>query len=183
MIHFKPKIAIFGDSEIGKTTLVRSYIDQNCIKMTEATIGMSYFSLKYKNMSISCIDISGNTLYKYIYAACVKKTDTAILCYHSGNRETFLSLKEWYAFIRQTCGSFMRILIVGLTWTGCEKQISASEVHELAQELKVSWKEINIFDIKQVSELFNSECELLYHKYEYKRIQWVDEDKSRCCIY
>ena len=93
---------VVGEKNVGKTTLVRRYVDGVFVKDTLATIGVD-FSLKTvqlekdseKEFILQIWDIAGESRFKAILPSYITGTEGAILAFDATDEETLGKLKDW----------------------------------------------------------------------------------------
>lgn len=95
------KILVVGEKNVGKTTLVRRYVDGVFMKDTLATIGVD-FSLKTVQLEdseqefiLQIWDIAGEGRFKAILPSYIMGTEGVILAFDGTNEQTLDKLKDW----------------------------------------------------------------------------------------
>ena len=83
--EYKFKIIVVGDSGVGKTNLVKRFIQNTFSLNTEATVGVSFFTSTYlingKLCKVEIWDTAGQERYKSITASYYKGASGAIITY------------------------------------------------------------------------------------------------------
>ena len=97
--HICFKITSVGNSEVGKSCLIKRYCEGRFVKRYISTIGVDYgvkkLTLKDHPISINFFDLSGNEEYKMIRTEFYEDTNGIIMVYDIDNRDSFASLVHW----------------------------------------------------------------------------------------
>ncbi|NVM03777.1 MAG: GTP-binding protein [Candidatus Helarchaeota archaeon] len=93
------KILLLGDGAVGKTSLLRRFIDNTFIPDYKGTIGVQFMTknveLENKNVKLVVWDVAGQsrfTSYRHLY---YKDADGIILVYDITRYPTFENLEKW----------------------------------------------------------------------------------------
>lgn len=93
------KITSVGNSEVGKSCLIKRYCEGRFVKRYISTIGVDYgvkkLTIKENPISINFFDLSGNEEYKMIRTDFYEDTNGVIMVYDVDNRDSFASLVHW----------------------------------------------------------------------------------------
>jgi small GTP-binding protein len=113
----KFKIIIVGDTNTGKTTFIRNYLNYD-IRYLSTTIALEYyFTEKYyfgSLIKINFCDISGNKNYFNISKNYLSNTDGIIMIYDINKKETIDNLYLWKKCILENNKEIEnKILIIG----------------------------------------------------------------------
>ncbi len=98
------KIIVAGNSGVGKTTLLKRYIEGKFIQSSELTVGVEHFVKEIKNFTTSykmqLWDIGGQDRFRYIVDFAIHGTHGAILLFDITNYSSFVSLDKWVKLLR-----------------------------------------------------------------------------------
>lgn len=102
------KIIIAGDTGVGKTSLVRRYIDNEFIPSKKATIGIDYFlkniKTSYPNfesmIALQIWDLAGEEKYRTFLPAYIPGTNGIFFVYSSDMKESFNYLTNFIAVFK-----------------------------------------------------------------------------------
>ena len=115
--EYKFKIVIVGDSGVGKTNLVKRFIQNTFSSNTLATVGVEFFSNNYyindKLCKIEMWDTAGQERYKSMTSAYYRGAMGAIIVYDVTNQVTFNNIERWYNEIRDFSSKDIQIIMVG----------------------------------------------------------------------
>ena len=92
-------IITLGSSKVGKTSILRRYIDNEYKEDQLSTIGIEhnirYFKFNEEKIKIVYVDTSGQEAYRSIASNYLKKADGVILTFDITQRNTFELLGNW----------------------------------------------------------------------------------------
>ncbi|VDI74403.1 cell division control protein 42 homolog [Mytilus galloprovincialis] len=133
---------IVGDGMVGKSSIIKSFIEQSTPGDYVATISDSYSgdaSFIGVNYTVSISDCTGEHENNELRCSHYKDTDVFVVCYSVTDRESFDSVRTfWLPEIRKVAGKKPVILVATQTdsrgQTG-EETISKFEGLELADEI------------------------------------------------
>ncbi|MFX1377014.1 MAG: Rab family GTPase [Promethearchaeota archaeon] len=115
---YRFKLIIIGDQEVGKTSLVRRFVEDKFSTDYRATIGFNVLSRSielYENkVEYSIWDIGGQDYFKRLRNMYYLGAQTAFIVFDLSNRKTFDNVKKWYnELIRFIEGREIPIIIIG----------------------------------------------------------------------
>ena len=94
----KIKIVFYGDSEVGKSSLIKSY-------------NTGYFDINYYSYSSS--EFITKNIYRPMCKIFVKDADIIVLVYDITRKKTFLGLQSWLDLILENKGNEVFLILVG----------------------------------------------------------------------
>ena len=90
------KILIIGDSGVGKTSILRRYVDETYINRYKATIGTDFLTRDYKFdnklITLQIWDTAGQERFQSLGVAFYRGTDACVLVYDINKPETLKNL-------------------------------------------------------------------------------------------
>jgi len=93
------KIISVGNSEVGKSCLIKRYCEGRFVKRYISTIGIDYGVKKLEllghKVCINFFDLSGNDEYKMIRTEFYKGSSGVIMVFDCDNRDSYVSLVQW----------------------------------------------------------------------------------------
>ena len=93
------KISIFGDSSVGKTTLVDRYITNNFHENIQATLGVSihvkYLELENGKITLQVWDFGGHRRFKFLISSYAQGSVGGIFMFDLTNYESLIALNDW----------------------------------------------------------------------------------------
>ena len=142
----KVKIAIIGDSNIGKTELISKLID-TAISVNSRTIEQSYNIIEYINnrrINLNLVDTSGGEEHHNLIQLWISDVDAIALAFSLNNKKSFNNLKVYYNKIRNIKGRNFPMIIIGLKNDNYDIEVSVID----AKTQAMMWS-INFFEIKE----------------------------------
>ena len=153
------KIAVLGQSMVGKSALTFRFINNKFPTEHDTTIEDSY-SIPAKIDDIQCqleiLDTAGQDDYQTMLDTWINSADGFILVYSIDNKESFESTKTRYdRIIRLKEGQKVSIIVVG---NKCDledkRQVSKEEVEKYCNEMNISFLEASALNTINVKESF-----------------------------
>jgi signal recognition particle receptor subunit beta len=109
-IDLEIKLALVGDSGVGKTSIINQYISQKFNLDVKATIGESHYSkilkLKNQNIQLSLWDTAGQERYRSLSKIFLKNSNIIIFVYDITKSESFINIKKiWAPLVNELIGN------------------------------------------------------------------------------
>lgn len=100
------KVILIGDGAVGKTSLIRRFIDDSFGPVYKQTIGVDFFSKRLSlpgdvEVSLQIWDIGGQSIGGKMIQNYVAGSHAVLLCYDVTNRDSFADLEDWYRVVRR----------------------------------------------------------------------------------
>ena len=109
------KVAIVGDSQIGKTTLILKYIDHKNDKEPDGIAGLNVMekSIELKNCvaNLQIYDLSGHRQFANMLPRALEQTKAVIFAFSLIDKASLISMKRWYKDVRKLNKVFKPILV------------------------------------------------------------------------
>jgi Ras-related protein Rab-39B len=94
------KVSIIGDCEVGKTTLINTYINGKYdYTPYNLTIGVDFYVKMIKDIKLHIWDLSGDKYYKNIAKRYINESIGILLVFDLSRKSTFNNLKSWIQLI------------------------------------------------------------------------------------
>ena len=110
------KIIIAGNASVGKTTLLKRYVEGKFISSSKMTIGLDHYTKEIMFSNYSCKmqlwDLGGQDRFRYIIDFAVKGAHGALLLFDITDYNSFISLDKWVKLLRAE-NKDLPILLVG----------------------------------------------------------------------
>ena len=164
---YRFKFIIIGDHQVGKTSIVRRYVDKKFSKDYRATIGINILSHRFaflgNEVNLSLWDVGAQAYFKRFRRTYYMGSQAAFIVFDLTNRETYDNIKVWHDelvnFIEKTD---LPIVIVGNKSDLSEKRVvKYEEGVSLATELsekgisKISYIETSALTGENVDDSFS----------------------------
>ena len=148
-IHDKiSRIAIVGDPQVGKSSLLHKFSGRNDSKYT---IGVNFqfinIVLEDNEVKLLVLDISGHKRFEDIAVSYYQSTSGFLLVFDITNKESFLSLHKRIESIKKYCKEFAEIILVG---TKCDLEMKREVSQERAQIMADEWG-LKYFEVSSVN--------------------------------
>ena len=165
------KIIILGSSEVGKTSILKRYFNNQFIQNKISTIGVDFITkyFKFNNQIIKCnyIDTAGQEVFKAIAKNYLKGTDGAVLVYDITKKESFDLILEWIEDIRMNNKENIgKILFGNKSDLSENREVSLGEGEQLASNLGCSFFEGSAKTGENINEALNEIAKLSFKYYQ-----------------
>ena len=169
------KILLIGDVDVGKTSILTRYFNNNFSEVTESTIGIEFKTKIFKrdNLSIKLQiwDTSGQERFKSITQNYFRDADGLLYVFDVTNENSFKSIENWLKMSNDNNNKdFIKILIGNKTDLE-GRSITKEEMEKFKNENRMDKLfEISAKDNKNISEMFEIIVDLLIGKETLKNI-------------
>ncbi|TFG24692.1 MAG: GTP-binding protein [Promethearchaeota archaeon] len=164
---YRFKFIIIGDHYVGKTSIVRRYVDRRFSKDYRATIGINIITHSFdffeNEINLSLWDIGAQQYFKRFRRTYYMGSQAAFIVFDLTNRESFENVKIWFDELINFLGKMdLPIVIVGNKTDLKEKrEISYEEGVSLVPELaekgvsKISYIETSALTGENINDAFS----------------------------
>ena len=154
------KILTIGESGVGKTCILRRFVEDKFLKNHLATIGIDF---KTKNIIVDGVqvklkiwDTAGQERFRNITNQYYKGADGIILVYDVTDRTSFEKIREWMNQIKQnTTEDEIGLVLLGNKCDADLRDVSENDGIELGKELGIQYFESSAMNNINISESFN----------------------------
>ena len=94
-------IVLLGDCNVGKTGLIKKYINSTDNEIEDSSIGIKIIDKEMDDNILKIIDTSGNKRNKGIIDSVYKRADVFIVVFDMNNEESFNNIKFWFDLIEE----------------------------------------------------------------------------------
>ncbi|KAL5014924.1 hypothetical protein ScPMuIL_009194 [Solemya velum] len=158
------KIISMGNSEVGKSCIIKRYCEKRFVHKYLPTIGIDYgvtkVPVKDREVKVNIFDMAGNPLFYEVRNEFYKDTQGAILVYDTSNRASFESLDAWLQEMQEEIGnkSEMDNVVVCVCANKIDKKRAVDEVEGQlwADSRGFSYFETSAFNGEGVGEMFQA---------------------------
>ena len=110
MLYIIMKVCLIGESYVGKTTLCYDMLDVST-KITEATIGLDFYSVVHKDLKVCLWDTAGEERYHSLLPIYLRKAAIIVYVISAQNIEKE-NYEYWRRFIDKNSDPNHKIIIV-----------------------------------------------------------------------
>ena len=183
------KILILGDSNVGKTSFITRYVEDNFSDTTFQTIGQETYNKELirnnQNIILQIYDTCGQERFQSISKNYYKVADGIILLYDITNISSFDSIKNWIQSLNNNSDlSKIELIVVANKFDLFQKQNMVSE--EMKENLEKNFQ-LEIIEAsakinKNVEESFNKLIDRMMKLKEIKSENIEKEEKIKLKI-
>ena len=195
--EYEAKLILVGETNVGKTSLLRQYIDHLFSEEKVTTIGYDTMhkelELPEGKISLQIWDTCGQEQFRTVNQLFVKNSKMALLVYDITNYKTFEELKNfWYSYVTSAVGKNIIFGIAGNKSDLYEnEQVKVSDAQQFANEIGAVFKETTAKNYDAITNLIE-EMSLKYiqqsssneDKEEKEKIvigNTKSKNKEKCC--
>ncbi len=188
--EYRFKFVILGDHEVGKTSIIRRFVEKRYTTDYRATIGINILSHEFEffgnKIGVSLYDLGAQKYFKRFRKIYYLGAQAAFIVFDLANRESFENVKSWYEELRLfTSGEDIPIVIVGNKTDLLEdRKVYYQEGAKLAnnlsesEKIKLSYIETSALTGSNVEDAFN----LISYHYVMKSKEIEDERRSELLL-
>ena len=157
----KYKIIFLGDSNVGKTSLIHTYMKKN--ENISSTVGTEFFK-KYMdkyNLTLQVWDCAGQERYRALCKIYYRGTNLCILVFDLSDPKTLNSIKDyWISTYISHCSETYKFILVG---NKSDKTINIDYniIWHLCKSYNMKYIETSVVNNVNIEDIFNFTCELL----------------------
>lgn len=110
------RVVLYGDGEVGKTTLVSTAMSRKIPPGYVPTIGVDHGMYKCvtkdQYMTLRMWDLSGNSRFDYLWKTFIDEAHVFVFCFDLHREKTFHSLQKYIEFVhKHHHGDYMKFII------------------------------------------------------------------------
>src|SRR5579863_2348528 len=138
-ININIKVIVVGDSGVGKTSLIKTYIDQKYDANQFSTVGIDYYGKKLKHdnfdINLGIWDTAGQEKFRSIIKSFFRGADAILLVFDKGNTDSFHNVTDWINIIYEymDINDSFQITIIG-NKSDTSSVITPAEINALLLE-------------------------------------------------
>jgi len=136
------KIAVIGDSQVGKTSLMEKFTKSSFDRDYGKTFGVkiSMFDSEIEGDMIRLLfwDIAGNAKYHFLRPGFFKNSNAAILVFsledNELGKESFNHIRKWYSEVLKNCGEIPIYIFANKVDLVDENKLNESKIKLVVEE-------------------------------------------------
>ncbi len=187
------KIGMFGETRVGKTSLLRKYLDKDFKPGEPSTIAPSmkpiYFKREQKVYEIQFYDTRGQETHRELTKQYITGLNGIILVFDLTGMETFGKVKNWFDSIKENTDVEKTVIcLVGNKLDLKEKKVvNSEEAKKIGESFGMTYMETSAFTGEKVDELYNFVIDnCIKNRFYIEREDRVELNKpknksKRCC--
>ena len=164
--RFNYKMVVLGDGAVGKTSLIRRFIDKTFKTDYKSTIGVSHLVKKYNlsdsiTVTLNLWDLAGQEMFRSVRKMYFQGAEAAAIVYDVTRPETFEHLDDWMKEIEELRSNpnFVSILIGNKI--DLERKVSSEDGEAKAKKYNITFIETSAKEGANVDKAFGALCYLL----------------------
>ena len=166
------KIITLGESKVGKTSLLRRYLENKFDSDILTTIGLTFtfkeiFLNNGKKVKLKLLDTAGQEKYRALAKSYFKNADGVFFVYSIDNEESFEKIKEWISLFKETNHETTSQYLVE-TKNDLNRIVDEEKSKEFAKNNNLKWFSTSSKNNNSIDELFSDIAESLYKEYNKK---------------
>lgn len=111
------KMIIIGNTGVGKTSIVKRFVDNMFDKHQETTIGVEFGSKKFlvsgHQVKLQLWDTAGQETFLSVTKSYYKSSAAVLVVYDITNRSSFDDLTEWMERLEESANNDITVCIIG----------------------------------------------------------------------
>ena len=183
--EFQIKLAIIGDSAVGKTNFIFRFIDNLFSSSYVTTVGFDYKSKivklpkSKKRVKIQIWDTAGQERYMSLNKNIFQKVQGIIIMYDLTKRISFENINRWLNLMSQYSSDKVKFLVANkLDLAENQRIVSEDEGQQLADENNMKFFEASGQSGENVEKIFIEMAELVYENLTNEKFSLMSESAS-----
>ncbi|MFX0008126.1 MAG: GTP-binding protein [Candidatus Hermodarchaeota archaeon] len=162
---YRFKFIVIGDHEVGKTSILRRFVEGRFLADYRTTIGLNVLSHNFEffgnEISLFLWDIGAQEYFKRYRKAYYKGTQAAFIVFDLTNKDSFYNIMNWYNELNEFIEHEISVVIVGNKRDlKQEREVEREEAETIAEMLsekynkKISYIETSALSGENIEEAF-----------------------------
>ena len=170
---YKFRIVLLGDAGVGKSSLMRRYVENAFDDEYKQTIGTTFASKDAiiedesgtsRAVRLMIWDMGGQATYRELRRQYMKGSSAAIIVYDVTRPETFMSMNNWYESFREVCPNADAIICANKTDLTDKRMVPVEPGIMLRDWFQAAYYETSAKTGDRVSDVFTRVAETLLKK-------------------
>jgi Ras-related protein Rab-1A len=189
------KIILIGDSGVGKTAILKRFVDGSFDSYELITVGIDYrikdVTIDDATYKLEIWDSAGQERFRVITANSCRGSDAFIYVFDVSNRDSFNNIRHWIRMIEKMAGTKkgIKILVGNKADLVSKDLVTATEATEFADDFDMEYIESSAATGYNINRIFIDTTRLIAEKIKDKSsptetIKVVSEktETASCCI-
>jgi Ras-related protein Rab-5C len=160
--HYSLKIVLLGEFGVGKTSIVRQFVENKFQANYQETIGISIMNrnirfpewdLKFEYM---LYDIAGQSIFTHVRHSYINGAIAGFIIFDVTRPETFNKAKVWYQDCKNIEPDIQLVLIGNKIDLKEQRKITTEDGVKLAKELGITYIETSATDYELITDTFRT---------------------------
>ena len=153
------KILTIGESGVGKTCILRRFVENKFLKNHLATIGIDFktktLNINDKEIKLKIWDTAGQERFRNITTQYYKGADGIVLVYDVTDDASYDKIRDWMdQIIHNTQKDEIGLVLLGNKCDMEPRNVTEAQGNKLAEELKISYFETSALNGQGINEAF-----------------------------
>ena len=154
------KILTIGESGVGKTCILRRFVENKFLKNHLATIGIDFktktINIKNKEIKLKIWDTAGEERFHNITQQYYKDADGIVLVYDVTDEASYDKIRDWMdQIISNTPKDTISLVLLGNKCDFEERAVTEEQGKKLGEEFKISYFETSPLTGQGIKEAFD----------------------------
>ena len=193
----KIKVMLLGDSNVGKTSIIKRFCKNEFTTSFIATIGLDfetkYIKINKRIINMQIWDTAGQERYKVLAKNYYNQSDGFIIVYDITDIKTFNSVANWIEQIKEIANDNVKSILIGnKSDLENSRVISTEEGKELAKKYNIDFYETSAQKGNNIDIVFDSLAKKILQDPYFQRTESEAssqlsrrklnvKDKKKCC--
>ena len=159
-IHLSYKILFLGETQVGKTSLIVRYSDNEFQEGGLPTLGVDlkykYIEKDKKNIRLDLWDTAGQERFRYITKSYYSGADGIIFVFDLGNPKSFKTLKIWIEDTKKNVKPNIEFVLAANKSDIDKRKIQKEEIEKFSSQYDIPFFETSAKTGDGIDEMFNS---------------------------
>ena len=172
----KMNIIIVGDTQVGKTSILKMHHAKQFSHQSISTIGVDFINIVYKpkpgddgtqkpDVAVKVWDTAGQERFRSLTYQMYKQADGIIMVFAKNNKDTYVGVRQWIQSIYQNCPQENTpIILAGNKCDIPDAIVTYEQGQTMAEGYKIEYIETSAKEDKNIKDLFEKICEMTYEK-------------------
>lgn len=177
------KIALIGDSGIGKTSILIRFVDEMFRNDTTSTIGVDFklvsFRIESKLAKMQIWDTCGSERFKALTSSFIKSCSVFVLVFDLTKQKSFINLDNWLKLIKENVNPKLLCLVGNKADLPDQRQVTLEDAIKFANKHDLKYLETSAKSNFGIENLFSYIAEKLYDDTIKMRIAETDKKNKK----
>ena len=159
------RILLIGDTSVGKTSIIKRYIENKFDNNFISTVGCDFREKKIKindkDLIINIMDTCGQERYYCITKSYYRNADGIIFVFDLSNKSSYNNINKWLTEAHECNNEFKKILVGNKLDLVNIRDINKETVINYAEKKNLKYYEVSALDGTNVNEIFREIAELI----------------------
>lgn len=177
------KIALLGNSGVGKSLLIKKYIDKDLPpELVRSTIGveMQPVPLQIGNQMVilRILDPAGQERFDSIAPVLFRGSHGAFLVYDISEPRSFCDLQKHMSFIEPACGENVKVMLIG-NKKDLRRRVQIELAQNYAEKNNMDYLEVSAVTLENVEEMFERLAKKILESLDISDVQIMEKSLFR----